>query len=95
MGFHRPHKPKPFQRKVINVSTEVQDTRKEWRDVHPSEIEVGDLILGKGLVVGGALEEFHQEGRPRLKYRFDMKNGTSLYYEAGIESIRAFVRVRG
>lgn len=100
-------KPKPFQRKSISISTDIRDAKKEWRDCHPSEIEVGDIILGKGLVVGGKLDERHEpiEGRltPFLYYSFEMKNGTTVVAKAGIgdyyqpktESVRAFVRVRG
>lgn len=98
-------KPKPFQRKVINVSTDAQGdgAKKAWQDLDPREVEVGDLILGKGLVVG--LGEVSQNSDPfEYVFRYEMKNGTTLIHRAhpyGVDrdtivpTVRAFSRVRG
>ena len=98
-------KPKPFQRKSITVSTEIQDIKKAWQDLDPRDIEVGDLILGKGLVVG--LGEVVKLTDPfQYRFTYQMKNGTEHVVYAvpdvfgdvpgrSLTTIRAFARVRG
>lgn len=98
-------KPRPFSAPRIEISTEIVGAKKEWRDCDPREIEVGDIIQGKGLVVGlGEMRRF--EDPVRFIFPFEMKNGTTYRYHSeyvrpthpGIEigpSIRAFVKVAG
>jgi hypothetical protein len=42
------HIPKPFKRPGIDLST---TRKKEWREVEAQDIEVGDLVRDRGLVV--------------------------------------------
>jgi|SRR6478735_7358232 len=103
-------KPKPFQRKSIEVSTEAQHVEKAWQDISPREVEVGDIILGKGQVVG--LGDVVKHSDPlAYRFEFEMKNGTSHFVEGKIDwtsrvagsvdvyrflpTVRAFTRVRG
>lgn len=102
-------KPKPFQRKSISVSTEIQDIKKEWRDVDPREVEVGDIILGQGLVVG--LGEVVKLTDPfQYRFTYQMKNGSTHRVWAQpdtigalegdgsfrmLTTVRAFTRARG
>jgi hypothetical protein len=91
-------RPKPFQRKVIVVSTDVVNdgAKKEWRDVSPFEVEVGDIIVGKGLVESGNVDEyFDRKTNTHIPYvDFTMKNGNVLRYAQG-DVVRAFTRIRG
>lgn len=86
-------KPKPFQRKSVTISSDITGARKEWRDVDPSEISEGDLIMGEGLVVDVTSErpDFTSE-RPDV-VTFEMKSGILLSYFRGAEPVRAFVKV--
>lgn len=93
---------KQFQRPSVTVSTEVQDTKKAWQDLDPREVEVGDIILGQGLVVG--LGEISQNTDPfEYVFRYEMKNGTTHIHRAHplwaeesiVPTVRTFSRVRG
>ena len=98
---------KQFSRPSVTVSTDAlgDGAKKAWQDLDPRQVEVGDLILGKGLVVG--LGEVSQHSDP-FQYRFvyEMKNGTEHVVYAvpdvfgdvpgrSLTTIRAFARVRG
>lgn len=100
-------KPKPFSRPSISISTGATGAKKEWRDVSPREVEVGDLILGKGLVVGVG-DVYRTQDPARYFFEFEMKNGTTHQIEGEIDwsadhfhevsflpTVRAFVKVRG
>ena len=104
-------KPKPFKRPSISISTDAQGhtAKKEWQDLDPRQVEVGDLILGEGLVVGLG-EMIRTQDPAQFFFHYEMKNGTTLRVEGEIDwdaysqsehgvafrrTVRAFSRIRG
>lgn len=96
---------KQFSRPSVTVSTDAlgDGAKKAWQDLDPRQVEVGDLILGKGLVVG--LGEVSQHSDPfEYVFRYEMKNGTTLIHRAHpygldrdtiVPTVRVFSRIRG
>ncbi len=89
-------KPKPFQRPGIELST---GAKKRWADVHPTRVQIGDIIQGKGLVLEGVVKEEYdiKEGRNRVWAYFAMKSGTPFYlHDITPETrIRVFTEAEG
>lgn len=104
-GIKSGHKPKPFQRPGITLSEDLHGSKKRWANVHPANIEIGDIIQGKGLVLSGTIYERHttDTNEPYLVVTLGMKNGETVHYRAGIgdrynpaeESVRAFTEGEG
>ncbi len=82
-------RPKPFQRKRIELSTEIQDVKKSWQDVEPDMIEEGDIIPGFGLVV-----KIKKRNYDPVQYKITFKNGDDAHFNMG-GIYRVFTRVRG
>jgi hypothetical protein len=85
--------PAPFKRPSIAI--EIAGAQKEWQDVPPRLVDVGDIIQGKGLVIGWTRVSTDMEVTNGPIFRFvdfRMKNGTT-YRVSAEEKIRAFVKV--
>lgn len=81
-------KPKPFQNPRIEVTSAWLGSKKEWMDITPDRISVGDLIIGKGVVVA-VLDRVAFRDPAVLCYSFEMKSGQHLSY-ADYELVRVF-----
>lgn len=76
------HIPKPFQRPGINLG----GPKKEWHTVQAGQIEVEDLIKGRGLV------QDVSKGEKTGTVRFFMASGLVIILHE-MEEIEAFVKV--
>lgn len=85
---------KQFSRPSVDLSRSY-GARKEWRDVHPTEVQRGDLLLGEGLVESWqAFVEDNRATGTRAIVIFTMKNGKEVKASALPEdTVRAFVSV--
>jgi hypothetical protein len=90
----RTHKPKPFQRPGITLSE--HGAKKRWVRAHPERLEIGDIIRGHGLIVGGEIKDrYDPRTRSRLSYvSFELKNGTGLSVDA-LDTVIAFTEAEG
>lgn len=101
---------KQFSRPSVTVSTDAlgDGAKKSWQDIVDLRlIEVGDIIVGKGLVVGIG-EVVSLQDPAQYRFEFEMKNGTTLrlYRSPHVlgadptqmdprDTTRVFTRIRG
>lgn len=81
----RPAKPK-FSRPGISLSRPI---KKEWRDVNPHEVQLGDIIVDFGQIA----HILERNDEFAIGIRFENIMGDRKVFNVG-KTIRAFVRVK-
>lgn len=94
------HKPKPFVKPGITLSTELHGSKKRWVKADPRDVGPGDIIRGEGLIVGW--EGFTLSGPEagpigaKAWMVYTMKNGKRLTVTVEpMEHVIAFTEAEG
>lgn len=91
-GVRSGHKPKPFVKPGITLSTDLHGSKRAWRHVPAERVEPDDIVRGLGRLVEKHFAPDVLNGGADVKLVF--QNGKQERYRSG-DSVIAFTEVEG